>query len=159
MNSNSNATTGSSADGCASTTAINVDGHASSRKRPPKGKRDEYQKTPKAAVTKYAKGKIPPKLTMVKEIVECQPTNRGVHYRFELFLRQAKNSKKGRYNLSQYRKEISKVWNFFLGLKNIFTLLYTTSDYYMYLPLCYHVDVFILQARRPKRRVFWLTCK
>ena len=74
MNSNSNTTTGSAADGCASITAIDVDGHASSRKRPPKGKRDEYQKTPKAAVTKYAKGKIPSKLIMVKEIVECQPT-------------------------------------------------------------------------------------
>ena len=60
----------------------------------------------------------------------CNHYSRGVHYRFELFLRQAKNSKKGRYNLSQYRKEISKVWKFFLGLKNIFTLLYTTSDYY-----------------------------
>ena len=36
---------------------------------------------------------------------------------------------------------------------------------YMYLPLYYHVDVFILRARRPKHKlfflqqVFWLTCK
>ena len=39
MNSNSNTTAGSP-DGRASTTAIDVDGQASSRKRPPKGKRD-----------------------------------------------------------------------------------------------------------------------
>ena len=72
MNSNSNTTAGSP-DGCASTTAIDVDGQASSHKRPPKGKRDN-QKTPKAAVSKYANGKIPKKLIMVKELVECQPT-------------------------------------------------------------------------------------
>ena len=34
-----------------------------------------------------------------------------------------------------------------------------STKYYVYLPLYYHVDIFILQARRPLRRVFWLTCK
>ena len=73
MNSNLNTTNGSN-DGCHSTTAIVLDGSAASRKRPSKGKQDNHQKTPKAAVSKYANGKIPPKLIMVKEIVKCQPT-------------------------------------------------------------------------------------
>ena len=73
MNSNLNTTVGSNNDGCTSTTAIDVDGQASSSKRPPKGKRNN-KKTPKAAVLKYANRKIPPKLIMVKELVECQPT-------------------------------------------------------------------------------------
>ena len=73
MNSNSNTTAGSNNDCCASTTDIDVDGQASSRKWPPKGNRNN-QKTTKAAVSKYANGKIPPKLIMVKELVKCQPT-------------------------------------------------------------------------------------
>ena len=39
------------------------------------------------------------------------------------------------------------------------SLSITTSralTYYMYLPLYYHVDVFILQARRPKYELFSL---
>ena len=74
MNSNSNTNTGSNKnDGRTSTTAVNVDGQAGSSKRPPKAPRN-YQKTPKVAVTKYARGKIPARLIMVKELVEAQPT-------------------------------------------------------------------------------------
>ena len=73
MNSNSNTIAGSNNDGRTGTTAINVDGQASNSKRPPIGKRNN-QKTPKIAVSKYANRKIPPKLIMVKELVECQPT-------------------------------------------------------------------------------------
>mmetsp|Transcript_55679 Transcript_55679/g.60282 ORF Transcript_55679/g.60282 Transcript_55679/m.60282 type:complete len:213 (-) Transcript_55679:571-1209(-) len=74
MKSNSNTTTRSNEnDDHTSTTAVNVDGQADSRKRPPKALRNN-QKTPKVAVTKYAKEKIPARLIMVKELVEAQPT-------------------------------------------------------------------------------------
>ena len=73
MNSNSNTTNGSN-DGRHSTTSIVLDGSAASRKRTPKGNGNNNKKTPNATVSGYVRGKIPLKLIMVKELVECQPT-------------------------------------------------------------------------------------